>query len=210
MTLLPVSAILTVFGTPLGVALFSIGRSGSDSAAQLGATLAASAFGLLPMAVVMLQLRVFYAMNDARTPTLIMIIFTAIKVPLAYLCPVLLEPSSVVLGLAAVNAFGFVVGLVVGNIWLRARLGHLDTRRVLRTVVLTFLSALVAVLVAVLAVTLLERSLLGGLSVVPRSWLVLVTGGAVSVVVLVVAMRLLRIPEFVPVVNRLSRLVGRR
>ena len=41
-TLLPVSAILTVFGTPLGVALFSIGRSGSDSASQLGATLAAS------------------------------------------------------------------------------------------------------------------------------------------------------------------------
>ena len=34
----------------------------------VGAALALSAFGLLPFAIVMLQLRVFYAMRDARTP----------------------------------------------------------------------------------------------------------------------------------------------
>lgn len=208
-TLLPVSAILTVFGSQLGVALFSVGRSGPEAAAQLGGTMAASAFGLLPMAVVMLQLRVFYAMNDARTPTIIMVVMTAAKVPLAYLCPVLLEPRAVVLGLAAVNSFGFVVGLVVGDVWLRRRLGSLGTRRVFRTVVLTGLSSLVAVLVAVLAVTLIERVLGGGSSLVVRSWLVLVVGGLVSTVVAVVAMRLLRVPELDPVMSRLSRLVRR-
>jgi len=139
-TLLPVSVILTVFGSQLGVAMFSVGRAGGSSAEALGAALSASAFGLLPMAVVMLQLRVFYAMADARTPTLIMVIMTAVKVPLAYLCPVLLPPGQVVLGLAGVNAFGFVVGLVVGDVWLRRRIGRLDTRRVLRTVLLTGLA----------------------------------------------------------------------
>ena len=109
-TLLPMSALLTVFGSQLGIALFSIGRSGPEGAASLGGAMAASAFGLVPMAVVMLQMRVFYAMNDARTPTLIMVVITAVKVPMAYLCPVLLPPEQVVLGLAAVNAFGFVVG----------------------------------------------------------------------------------------------------
>jgi putative peptidoglycan lipid II flippase len=207
-TLLPMSALLTVFGSQLGVALFSVGRSGPEGAAALGGAMAASAFGLVPMAVVMLQMRVFYAMNDARTPTLIMVVITAIKVPMAYLCPVLLPPEQVVLGLAAVNAFGFVVGLVVGNIWLRVRLGHLDTRRVLRTVVLTLLASVVAVLVALLAVTLLER-LAGGLPAVPKAWLVLVVGSAVFLVVVAVAMRLLRVPELDPVVARLRRLAGR-
>ncbi len=208
-TLLPVSALLTVFGSQLGIALFTLGRSGAEGAAQLGGAMAASAFGLLPMAVVMLQMRVFYAMNDARTPTLIMIVITAVKVPLAYLCPVLLAPERVVLGLAAVNAFGFVVGLVVGNLWLRARLGSLDTRRVLRTVVLTGLASLVAVLVAVLAATLLERVLGSGVALVVRSWLVLVVGSGVFLGVVAVAMRALRVPEMDPVVRTLRRLVGR-
>jgi putative peptidoglycan lipid II flippase len=208
-TLLPMSALLTVFGSQLGIALFSIGRSGPEGAASLGGAMAASAFGLVPMAVVMLQMRVFYAMNDARTPTLIMVVITAVKVPMAYLCPVLLPPEQVVLGLAAVNAFGFVVGLVVGNIWLRVRLGHLDTKRVLRTLVLTLLASLVAVLVAVLVVTLLERLLGGGMSLVLRSWVVLVVGSGVFLTVVAVAMRLLRVPELDPVVARLRRLVGR-
>ncbi|GAA4869380.1 murein biosynthesis integral membrane protein MurJ [Actinomycetospora straminea] len=208
-TLLPVSALLTVFGSQLGVALFSIGRSGPEGAASLGGAMAASAFGLLPMAVVMLQMRVFYAMNDARTPTLIMVVITALKVPMAYLCPVFLAPEQVVLGLAAVNAFGFVVGLVVGNIWLRVRLGHLDTRRVLRTFVLTLIASLVSVLVAVLCVTLLERVLGSGTSPVLQAWLVLVTGSAVFLAAVAVAMRLLKVPELDPVVSRLRRLLGR-
>jgi putative peptidoglycan lipid II flippase len=209
-TLLPISALLTVFGSQLGIALFTLGRSGAEGAAQLGGAMAASAFGLLPMAVVMLQMRVFYAMNDARTPTLIMVVITAVKVPLAYLCPVLLDPEQVVLGLAAVNAFGFVVGMVVGNVWLRARLGSLDTRRVLRTVVLTGLASLVAVLVAVLAATLLERVLGNGVALVVRSWLVLTIGSAVFLGVLAVAMRVLKVPEIDPVARRLRRLIGRR
>jgi putative peptidoglycan lipid II flippase len=207
-TLLPVSVILTVFGSQLGVAMFSVGRAGGSSAEALGAALSASAFGLLPMAVVMLQLRVFYAMADARTPTLIMVIMTAVKVPLAYLCPVLLAPDQVVLGLAGVNAFGFVVGLVVGDVWLRRRIGRLDTRRVLRTVLLTGIASVVSVLTAVVVVTVLER-FVGGAGAVAKAWLTVGIGGIVSLAVLVVAMRLLRVPELDPVASRLRRLVGR-
>ncbi len=161
------------------------------------------------MAVVMLQLRVFYAMADARTPTLIMVIMTAVKVPLAYLCPVLLAPDQVVLGLAGVNAFGFVVGLVVGDVWLRHRIGRLDTRRVARTVLLTGIASVVSVLTAVVFVALLERFIGGGAGLVAKAWLTVGVGGIVSLVVLVVAMRLLRVPELDPVVSRMRRLVGR-
>ena len=150
-----------------------------------------------------------YSASIIGTPTIIMVIITAVKVPLAYLCPVLLPTEQVVLGLAAVNAFGFVVGLVVGNLWLRRRLGKLDNRRVLRTVMLTGLASVVAVLTAVVVVTVLERLLGGGTGAVARAWLTVTVGGGVSLVVLAVAMRLLKVPELDPVVSRLRRLVGR-
>ena len=40
------------------------------------------------MAVTLLQLRVFYAMKDARTPTLIQLGMVAVRVPLLLLVPV--------------------------------------------------------------------------------------------------------------------------
>ncbi|MGH3804532.1 MAG: murein biosynthesis integral membrane protein MurJ, partial [Pseudonocardiaceae bacterium] len=59
--LIPISVLLTLFGPALGVALFAHGQTDESEATRLGLTLAVSAFGLLPFATVMLQLRVFYA-----------------------------------------------------------------------------------------------------------------------------------------------------
>ncbi len=115
--LLPIAALLTVFGTELGVALFSLGAGSGSGASRLGATVAASAFGLLAYAVTMLQLRVFYAMTDSRTPTLIQVGMIVVKIPLLLVCPLLLPPDKVVLGLAAANGLSFVVGAIIGQ-WL--------------------------------------------------------------------------------------------
>ena len=143
--LVPVTVLLTVAGQSIGIALFSFGASGSADASRLGLALAFSAFGLLPYAVTMLQLRVFYAMADARTPMLIMLIMTVVKVPLLLACPAVLDPEDVVLGLAAVNAAGFVVAAVVGQVWLRVRLRRVRTAEVLVTVGKTMLAAVPAV-----------------------------------------------------------------
>src|SRR5699024_6314865 len=83
--LLPISAIMTVAGPSIGVALFAFGNSSVDSAAQLGRALAMCSFGLVPFALVMLQMRVFYSMKDSRSPTLIMAVMIAVKIPLLYL-----------------------------------------------------------------------------------------------------------------------------
>ncbi len=69
--LVPISVLLTVFGTAVGVALFGLRSGNLDGANDLGAVLAVSAFGLLPFAITMLQLRVFYALTDSRTATLV-------------------------------------------------------------------------------------------------------------------------------------------
>ncbi|MGH2603744.1 MAG: murein biosynthesis integral membrane protein MurJ, partial [Dehalococcoidia bacterium] len=66
-TMLPIAAVMTVVGSSIGIALYSFGKADVASAERLGQALAIAAFGLLPYALVMLQLRVFYALKDART-----------------------------------------------------------------------------------------------------------------------------------------------
>jgi putative peptidoglycan lipid II flippase len=188
-TLLPVAVGLTAFGPALGVALFSWGRSGVAAATVLGETVAASAFGLLPLAVVMLQLRVFYALDDARTPTMIMLGMTAFRVPAALLTPQVLPAERVVLGLAAVNAFAFGVGAVVGWLWLRVRLGPLHTRATLGVVARTGAASALAV-AAVLAV---DR-LLGAAGPAVTAWRTLAVAGVLGTAVCLVAMWALRVP----------------
>ena len=61
----PISAMLTVCGSSIGIALFANGVTPVAKAQRLGEALAFSAFGILPFTLVMLQLRVFYAMKDA-------------------------------------------------------------------------------------------------------------------------------------------------
>jgi putative peptidoglycan lipid II flippase len=75
-SLVPITVVFTLAGEQIGVALFSLGKAGSN-AERLGTALAVSAFGLLPYAVTMLQLRVFYSMADARTPTMINAVMVA-------------------------------------------------------------------------------------------------------------------------------------
>ena len=65
---MPITVGLIVLGPVLGVVLFAYGETTIRGARLIGTALAASAFGLFPFALVMLQLRVFYAMRDGRTP----------------------------------------------------------------------------------------------------------------------------------------------
>ena len=87
------------------------------------------AFGLLPMAITLLQLRVFYAMKDARTPTLIQVAMVAVRVPLLLLVPVLVDPEHVVAGLMIATSATYVVGWVVGSVALQRRLGVRSRQR---------------------------------------------------------------------------------
>jgi putative peptidoglycan lipid II flippase len=207
--LVPVSVLLTIFGAQVGVALFGLRQANLDGAAQLGATLAVSAFGLLPYAVTMLQLRVFYALTDSRTPTLIQIFTVAVKVPLLLVCPILLPPDDVVLGLAAANAVSFVAGAVVGQLLLRRRMGRIPTGEVLACLGRTLVASVVGGLVALGAIILLDGAL-GGLSPLARAWIELVVATVIMGVITLIAMKLLRVREIDTALGRLERLVDRR
>ncbi|MBW0107099.1 murein biosynthesis integral membrane protein MurJ, partial [Pseudonocardia sp. KRD291] len=203
--LMPIAALLTVFGTELGVALFSIGAGSGTGASRLGATVAASAFGLLPYAVTMLQMRVFYAMTDSRTPTLIQIGMIAVKIPLLLLCPVLLPVEQVVLGLAAANGMSFVVGAIAGQVLLARRLGRVRTREVLSTLWRTTAASVVGAALAWGVGRLVANGPLDGWPAVGQAWLLLAVGAVVALPVTVVMMRVLRVAELDTVFKRFSR-----
>jgi putative peptidoglycan lipid II flippase len=199
----PVVVIFTLAGEPIGVALFSLGKAGTN-AERLGTALAVSAFGLLPYAVTMLQLRVFYSMADARTPTMINMIMVVVKVPLLLACPVYLDDADVVLGLTAANSLSLVVGALVGQIWLRRRLGRVETKRSLITLRNCVVGAVpaVAVVLGLRAVTDWDG--------VSGAWLDLMCTTVTVGVVMGLVMLLLRTPELTealppPIVARLSR-----
>ncbi|WP_300012739.1 murein biosynthesis integral membrane protein MurJ [Pseudonocardia sp.] len=206
--LIPISALITVFGTPVALALFGL-RSGNIEGAQvIGTALTVSAFGLLPYAITMLQLRVFYAMSDSRTPTLLQTATIGFQIPVFLALGALLPPESVVLGLAAANGVSYVFAAVLGQIVLRRRLGTLPTSDALGTMASTTVAALLGTFVAFGATTLLP---------IPDSWppaagawVTLVFALIVAAPAVLLAMRLLRVREVDPLVDRIVRLAGRR
>lgn len=207
LALLPVSALLVALGPAIAVVAFARAQVDVAQAREVGIVLAASAFGLLPYAITLLQLRVFYAMKDARTPTLINLLMVAVRVPLCLLVPGLVPAEDVVLWLAVANSASFVVGAVVGEVWLRARLGRLETGRLLRTVgVLAVLSAAagaVAWLVGGAVESLPPPGALGSLAAV-------VAGSLSGAVVFVTGCLAVPLPEFREFAGTVRRRLARR
>ncbi|MFC4157311.1 murein biosynthesis integral membrane protein MurJ [Corynebacterium marambiense] len=148
--MIPVIIFFTAFGTQIANALFAYGLFSRDSANILGWTLSFSAFTLLPYALVLLHLRVFYAREQAWTPTFIIAGITGTKVLLSLLAPVVAtSPSRVVILLGAANGFGFAAGAVIGAFLLHRKLGSLNGLSILRSSTWALGSSLVGALVAV-------------------------------------------------------------
>ena len=190
--LLPVSAALTVLGPALAVVVFARGNTGVEEARTIGVALAVGAFGLLPMAVTLLQLRVFYATKDARTPTLIQLGMIAVRVPLLLLVPVVAPPDRVVAGLMLVTSLTYLAGWGIGHVVLRRRLGGLESRATLLPVLRTATVAVVAGLLGWLAVSLADGAL--GTSVA-GSLGILLLGTVVIGVATLGGLVLARVPE---------------
>src|SRR6201999_67943 len=125
LALVPITAGLIALGPVFTTVLFAHGRTSISDARLIGTSLAWCAFGLVPFAFVMLQLRVFYAMKDGRTPTLINAFMVLTKVALVVLAEANLHGDAAVIALNVSTSASYVVGAIVGHLLLRRRLGPL-------------------------------------------------------------------------------------
>ncbi len=206
--LAPISALMTVLGPALAVAITVFGKGGAD-ATRLGLAITTSSFGLLPYALIMLQMRVFYAMKDSRTPTLINAVMIALKVPVVLLAAQLLPPNQVVFGLTFSDAISFTLGTLAGELLLRRRFGKLGSRRVLRTYIKVAVAAVWGAAVA-LVIELGVRSYLpGGLHGALGAFTSLLAGGILGLLAAFGMMALLRVHELRPALDKIGSLVRR-
>ena len=86
-TLIPIVAMMTVGGPAIGSALFAYGNFGEVDAGYLGMAITLSAFTLIPYALVLLQLRVFYAREQPWTPIVLIVVITAVKIAASLAAP---------------------------------------------------------------------------------------------------------------------------
>ncbi|OHU81911.1 murein biosynthesis integral membrane protein MurJ, partial [Mycobacterium talmoniae] len=159
-TLIPAVALMTVGGPALGSALFAYGNFGDVDAGYLGAAISLSAFTLIPYALVLLQLRVFYARQQPWTPITIVVVITTVKIIASLIAPHVTDNPDLVAGyLGLANGLGFLAGAVVGYYLLRRTLrpsgGQLVDLTVVRTILVTVAASLLAGLVAYVADRLL-------------------------------------------------------
>ncbi len=203
--LLPVSAALVVLGGALATVLFLHGQASSDDVVQIGLTIGALAIGLVPLAMTLVQMRVFYAMKDGRTPTIINGVMVAVRVPLL-LASVLLRPEWVIPGLALSTAASYVVGAVVGEVWLRVRFGPMGTARTVATIGRMVVASALGGVAAYASVRVTVGFHPSGLW---QALQVLLVGGLVGAVVIAVAATALRVEELLPVRRRVLGLLGR-
>ena len=203
--LLPVSVGLLVVGTAVTTILYAHGQVDLGDTLAIGGILGGLAVGLLPLAVTLVQMRVFYAMKDGRTPVLINAIMVAVRVPLILLSAAVLTPEYVIVGVAVATAVSYVVGAVVGEIWLRVRFGPMGTRRTLVTVgKMTLASGLGGV-----AAYLTARATVG---VVPTSLrdavAITAVAGVTGVIVIALLATLFQVEELIPLRRRVLGALG--
>ncbi|HEU0191266.1 MAG TPA: murein biosynthesis integral membrane protein MurJ [Mycobacterium sp.] len=221
-TLIPVASLMTVGGPAIGSALFAYGNFGDVDAGYLGAAVGFSAFTLIPYALVLLQLRVFYAREQPWTPIVIIVVITGVKIAGSVLAPHLTgTPDLVAAYLGLANGAGFAAGALVGHFLLRRSLlpargpGAPLARRkllssdVIRTVLVTLTASLLAGLVAQVVDRVLGLAALtqhGGIGSMVRLLILTLVMAPIVAAVLVAA----RVPEAEAALAAVRRRFGAR
>ena len=214
-TLIPIVAMMTVGGPAIGSALFAYGNFGAVDAGYLGMAITLSAFTLIPYALVLLQLRVFYAREQPWTPILLIVVITTVKIAASLAAPYLTDDREMVAGyLGLANGLGFLAGATVGYFLLRASLnplgGRLISLQVVRTILVTITASLIAGLIAHVVDQLL------GLAALTRNWggagslLRLLVLGLIMVPIIAWVMVAARVPDALAALAVVRRRLGRR
>lgn len=212
-TLIPIVAFMTVAGPAIGSALFAYGNFGDVDAGYLGMAITLSAFTLLPYALVLLQLRVFYAREQPWTPIVVIVVITTVKIAASLAAPHLTDDRELIAGyLGLANGIGFLAGAIVGYILLRANLNPPGGRLVSLAVVRTVLVATAASLIAGLAAHVVDQ-LLGLESLTEHggagSMLRLLVLGLIMAPIVGAVMLLARVPEAQAVLAAVQRRLGK-
>lgn len=137
----PVGTALLLLSPQVAVLLFGYGAATSAQASLTGQIVSVFMVGLVPFTLFYVLLRGFYAMEDTRTPFWVTVLFNGVMLALAVPLFELARPGGEqVAALALGYSLAYWV-VLVATWWLLARrLGTLDTRRTVRSLVRMFVA----------------------------------------------------------------------
>ena len=189
----PAAVFLAVLGAPLCEFLLGHGHTSWESARYIGEVFGAFCLGLLPFMLTQLQLRVFYAFHESRTPAVLGMIMLGIGVIGYMVAKYTLAPGQIVVGLAFAFDIMTLAGAVIAWPLLLRRVGSLDGWRITRSLVRMFLATIPGLLFAFVIMgvvgSMMHQGTLYGL-------VVTVVGGGGALVLYALTSRLLGIEEF--------------
>lgn len=207
--LVPVVAFTTAFGPSIGRALFNFGQMSVENANHLGTAISFEAFVLIPYAMVLIHLRVFYAQERPWTPTLIVLAITGVKTVLSYLVPHFTDDGNrIVELLGTATGIAYAAGALVGWVLLRRNLGPMQLTNVARTLLqTTAVSALVVLTVyAIMHLSVLQRVDKSGPA---GALLYLAIAGILSMTLIYALLALWRVPDVLAILAPLRRIAAR-
>ena len=155
----PSALVLAALGPPLAEAFLAHGATSAASARYTGEVFAVLCLGLVPYTIFQLQLRVFYALHDSRTPAVVGTATMLVSVAASYASIALLPPGQVVAGLGLGFGLANVLGCGLAWLLLSRRLGGLGGRWIGRSLLRMHAAAVPAAALA-LAVSLPARAVL--------------------------------------------------
>lgn len=186
---------------------------GGEPAAVEGMARVVAAFviGLVPFSVLFIVQRVFYSLDDTRTPFFIQLAQSGLFVSGAFLVA-FLPSSATAVGLALVTSIAGIVQTLLGLMLLRGRLSGLDLRHVLTRQGQYALAAIPATGVGILVGMALGAFALDGAarsSELAAAFSMVAIGLAMTGVY-GAALAGMRVPEFAALIRPIARRLGRR
>jgi putative peptidoglycan lipid II flippase len=199
----PSALVLAVLGEALGVMLLAHGQTSLASGRYDGEVFALFCLGLLPYMLFQLQLRVFYALHDSRTPALIGAVTMVVNVVANLIALAVVPPGQIVAFLGVGFGLSNAVGAALAWRVLGRRLHGLDGPLITRNLVRMHAAAIPPAIFALLVVALIGT---GGFVSATAA---VVVGGGGALVLYVFFSRVFRVAEATDLIRMVARRFGR-
>ncbi|KGJ79949.1 MOP family membrane protein [Cryobacterium roopkundense] len=184
-----------------------------DQVQGVGNVIIAFILGLVPFCILFVLQRTFYSLGDTRTP-FFFTLFQVVILVIGVLGCAFLPTDWIAVGIAAVITVSGTLQAALAAILLRRRLGGIDARRILRSLVKYFVAAIVPVLLGLVLVVLLGGTTEDGFALSSRVTAIL-TMALVGIVMaaayfgMLLVMRSAELSAFLTPLQRRFRRLGR-
>ena len=143
--IVPIAAILMCVGTGVAILLFGYGAATPEQAGIMGAIVSVFMIGLLPFTLFYVMLRGYYALEDTKTPFWITVGFNVVLLAIAVPLFNASRAGGFQVGSLALSyGIAYWIAFIVSWIILGRRLGGLDTKRTVVTLIKLVCAGLVS------------------------------------------------------------------